>query len=57
MRLVGTAPTPVIARVSAPIVNRAVDITKARGQLGFEPISLEAGVRETVDWFTREGLL
>jgi nucleoside-diphosphate-sugar epimerase len=34
------------------------DVTKAREILGFEArISLEEGLRETLDWYVRNGLL
>jgi len=34
---------------------RAVDITKARQLLGFEPrVFLEAGLRETIDWYEKK---
>jgi nucleoside-diphosphate-sugar epimerase len=51
MNGIGLEPSHVVRRLAQPIVNRAVDISKARRELGFKPVSLEAGIRETVNWF------
>jgi nucleoside-diphosphate-sugar epimerase len=56
-RVIGLEPRPLVSRLARPIVNRAVDTTKARRLLGFQPMPLETGVQETVDWFRREGSL
>lgn len=57
MRAIGLESAPLVTRLASPIVNRSIDTSKARRQLGFEPLPLEAGVRATVDWFRAEGLL
>ena len=57
MHGIGSEPSRFVKRLANPVVNRAVDISKARRELGFEPVGLEAGVRETVDWFRGHGSL
>jgi nucleoside-diphosphate-sugar epimerase len=57
MQGIGLTPVPVLDRLARPIVNRAVDNSKARRELGFAPIDLEQGVKTTVEWFSRQGLL
>jgi len=38
--------------------NRAFDISKARKELGYEPkVSLEEGIKETAEWYKKEGYL
>jgi nucleoside-diphosphate-sugar epimerase len=43
-----------LARLAIPVVNRAVDITKARRVLGFTPVPLERGLDETAAWVRAE---
>jgi nucleoside-diphosphate-sugar epimerase len=36
--------------------SRALDITRARQELGFAPaVGLTEGIRRTLDWYRREG--
>src|SRR5213079_1725908 len=46
-----------VARWSQPILNKSVDIAKARAVLGFAPRPLEITVDETIEWFRRERML
>ncbi len=51
-RLLRRAPALRREAVTAFLVNRAFDISKARQELGFEPtVGLEHGMRATVRWF------
>jgi nucleoside-diphosphate-sugar epimerase len=56
-RLIGVPAPRQLSRLAQPIVNRAVDISKAQRMLGFGPVPLEAGIMDTIDWFHRERLL
>jgi len=49
--------TTAIERLTRSVVNRSVDISKARRLLGFEPYSLELGLDHTIEWARRERLL
>lgn len=52
--------TPMLRReaVTAFLVNRAFDISKARTELGFQPkIGLEQGMHQTIRWFEENGYL
>ncbi|MEP7308828.1 MAG: NAD(P)-dependent oxidoreductase [Acidobacteriota bacterium] len=46
-----------IERLTRSVVNRSVDITKARRLLGFEPYPLERGLDHTIAWARGERLL
>lgn len=46
-----------LGRLRRPLVNRAVDTSRAREKLGFTPMALESGLDETIEWARREGLL
>lgn len=38
--------------------NRAFDISKAMNELGYKPkVSIEEGIKRTVDWYIQEGYL
>jgi dihydroflavonol-4-reductase len=50
-------PPPTLERLTRPVLNRTLDITKARRLLGFEPHPLETGIDETIAWARRERLL
>ena len=44
--------------VTGFLATRAFDITKARRELGYEPmVGLEEGLRETVMWYEENGHL
>jgi dihydroflavonol-4-reductase len=47
----------VLERLTYAVVNRSVDIGRARRLLGFEPQSLEVGIDETIAWARQERLL
>jgi len=52
----GGAPPLNRRRMGFFLNHRNYDVTKARNLLGFEPrISVEEGVRRTLDWYRREG--
>lgn len=53
----GRPPSERVARLATPLINRAVDTSKARQLLGFEPVPLEESIRKAVDSFRRKGLL
>jgi nucleoside-diphosphate-sugar epimerase len=46
-----------LERLTCAVINRSLDITKARRLLGFQPHSLEIGIDETIAWARRERLL
>jgi nucleoside-diphosphate-sugar epimerase len=54
--LIGTPPA-VLQRLARPRVNRTVDIQKARRLLGFEPVTLDWGLDQTVTVLRSKGLL
>lgn len=45
--------TPAAIRILA--MNRRVDISKAKVELGFQPTSVEAAIAEAYDWFVTRG--
>jgi UDP-glucose 4-epimerase len=49
--------SPVMSHVSTPRIPgyRALDITKARSDLGFEPLNLEQGLSRTIAQYVRSG--
>ena len=53
LRGIGFEPSDFVKRLAQPIINRSVDISKARRELGFSPIALDTGIRQTVTWFTQ----
>jgi nucleoside-diphosphate-sugar epimerase len=53
----GVAMMAGLESLARPVVNRSLDITKARHLLGFEPHPLEVGIDETIAWARRERLL
>ncbi len=55
-QLVGSPPG-VLRRLARRRVNRTVDIEKARRLIGFEPVSLEWGLDQTVSELRNKGLL
>jgi UDP-4-keto-D-QuiNAc 4-reductase len=48
---------PALARLQRPLINRSVDISRARAVLGFEPCSLDAAIDATIAGARREGRL
>lgn len=46
-----------LERLASAVINRSLDITKAKRLLGYEPYPLEAGIDETIAWARRERLL
>ena len=57
LRALGRPAPALFTRLGRRVVNRAVDTSKARRLLGFEPLALERGLDETVAWAKGEGLL
>ena len=53
----GGKPPAVLARLSRAWINRAVSIEKARRLLGFQPLTLESGLDQTVAELRRRALL
>jgi nucleoside-diphosphate-sugar epimerase len=47
--------TPAAIRILA--MNRRADISKAKTELGFQPTSIEAAVREAFEWFVARGAI
>lgn len=57
-RVVGARPPLSRRRVGFFVYNRSFDLTKARERLGYvSQWSTEAGVRATVNWYLRHGLI
>lgn len=57
-RFINFDPPLTFSRVSFLTSNRAYDISKAKKELGFKSlISLQQGIRETVDWYVKNGYL
>jgi nucleoside-diphosphate-sugar epimerase len=54
---VAGTPPGVLQRLSRPRINRTVDIGKARRLLGFEPVTLEWGLDQTVAELRERGIL
>jgi nucleoside-diphosphate-sugar epimerase len=48
-------PVPSFERVQRPIINRSVDVSRARSVLGFEPCPLDEAIDATIAWGRREG--
>lgn len=55
--LVGKKFTVMRAQVEAMQRGTAVDFTKARTELGIPVTPLDVGIRETIEWYRREGIL
>ena len=56
--LFGKEPPIFPRRVNWFIKNRAFDISKAKRELGYEPkFDLETGIKNTAEWYKKEGLL
>jgi len=52
--------TPIVTRknIESIITDRELDISKAIRELGYMPsVGIESGIRETVEWYVRTGLL
>ena len=57
-RIIGVEPFFTTYRVDSVTSNRFVSIDKAAKQLAYEPkTTLEAGMKETIEWYKDEGLL
>ncbi len=55
-----TGRTPLVTRqnIRSTVADRMFDISKAQRELGYRPsVPLDEGIRETVAWFRREGVL
>jgi nucleoside-diphosphate-sugar epimerase len=57
LRAFRVAPPHRLARLSRPVVSRALNIDQARQVLGLEPMTLEAALRKTVDSALSQGTL
>ncbi len=57
-KIMNFSPPLTFSRVSFLTSNRAYDISKAKKELGFKSLtSLQHGIRETVDWYIKNGYL
>lgn len=56
-RLFGFEPVLTKSRVEFFTVNKAFDSSKARRELGYNPIKLEDGIADTIKWYLEKGYL
>lgn len=54
----GKKPIATRKNIEATVTDRVYDISKARGEIGYNPsVSMIQGIKRTVSWYKREGLI